>query len=62
MAAFKITAIWNFIRFNLLDEEWSDLNDDLNKISSQPFHIANDGYCLIIKDSTETPGELSEEE
>ena len=59
MVASRITAIWNFHRYDLLNtdvhyyfifiihKQWHRLNSTDIMLGSQPFHIMNDGYLFM---------------
>ncbi|EAR91927.3 ubiquitin carboxy-terminal hydrolase (macronuclear) [Tetrahymena thermophila SB210] len=61
MSAMKIN-VWNFNLSQLLNEDWYNLDSSDVSISLHPFHIMNDGNMIIIKNKTQTPRELTDEE
>lgn len=59
MVGCKITAIWNFHIYDLMTEDWHNMFSTDIMLGSQPFHVQNDGYVLIVKDRKKTPRELT---
>ncbi|CAD8183019.1 unnamed protein product [Paramecium pentaurelia] len=58
----RIVAVHRFNRYELLNEEWIPLKNDDYLLGSQPLFITNDGQLIILRDSTQQPRELTNEE